>query len=158
MNTQIEPVQQGYADLFKVYWQANYRAYCQGKTVDPEAFALHQHMVLSVREQAQPPGIPAAVLESYRFYHQQVEERDSGVVTLAHLPVANLDTFAVWVTTDGDDGWLELFDAQGQELGNARTYVELLMWGPKAEIRAMVQTGGYAIAQAELTAKTLWGK
>jgi hypothetical protein len=158
MTTWVERVQQVYAEFFKGYWQSQYRTYCQGGAGDPESFDLYRHALMSVREMAQPPGIPQPVLESYGFYHQQVEDRDCGVVTVAQVPVDNQDTFAVFVTTDGDDGWLELFDANGQDLGSARVYLELLLWGPKAAIRTMVHTGGYPVALDELQAQTLWGK
>jgi hypothetical protein len=158
METRVERVQQVYADWFKTYWQEQYRNYCQGDEGDPEDFALYRHAVMAVREMADPPGIPPAVLDAYGFYGQQVEERDCGVVTVAQLPVDEQDTFAVFVTTDGDDGWLEVFDSNGTTLGTARVYLELLLWGAQSDIRAMVHTGAYPIAAETLAAQTLWGK
>ena len=158
MEARRERVQQVYAQWFQTHWQERYRDYCQGDISDPDDFVLYHYAVMAVRETAEPPGIPPAVLESYRFYIQEVEDRDCGVVTLSQVPIDDQDTFAVFVTTDGDDGWLEVFDSTGAILGTARVYLELLLWGTPADIRAMVETGAYPIAAEDLAAQTLWGK
>lgn len=158
MEARRERVQQVYAQWFQTHWQERYQDYCQGDIGAPENFVLYRCAVMAVREMSTPPGIPSTVLEAYRFYLQEVEDRDCGVVTVAQVPVDDQDTFAVFVTTDGDDGWLEVFDGSGSILGAARVYLELLLWGTPTDTRAMVQTGAYPIAAADLAAQTLWGK
>jgi hypothetical protein len=72
--------------------------------------------------------------------------------------VGDQPVYAVRVTTDGDDGWLELYDERGTELGVGRTYVELIAWGDRATIRAAVENGEFPPELSDRDTRTLWGK
>lgn len=88
--------------------------------------------------------LPPAVREALAFYFEQIEKKDIGVVRL-HQPTLNGEpVYVVCATTDGDDGWIELYDARaGGDLGVARTYLELVAWGEKKMLRAQTETGAF---------------
>ncbi len=67
-----------------------------------------------------------SVLESYDFYFRNVENADWGTVKVwetASLWRGQVEWITVVeVNTDGDDGYVELFDNQGRPLASAETY------------------------------------
>ena len=96
---------------------------------------------MQLTSHATPPNssgraFPPSVHAAHDYYLNTVEKQDWGSVSLYKVPVGDQPIYAVRVTTDGDDGWLELYDAQGTELGVGRTYLELIAWGDRATIRA----------------------
>jgi hypothetical protein len=64
--------------------------------------------------------VPESVWESYNFYYQNVQKADWGGVWALRVTIEQQDTFAIRVTTDGSDGWLEVFDTLGNNLASAR--------------------------------------
>lgn len=50
--------------------------------------------------------------------------------------------YVVYTTTDGDDGWVELYDKKGNALGFCRTFIELVEFGPKDFIRGFTENFG----------------
>ena len=85
-------------------------------------------------------GLPEAVLAAYDYYQQHIVAKDLGSVYGVTLLVGEQITFGVVVTTDGDDGWLEVFDIEGQPLGAARTCFDKVLWDDCETIRALVST------------------
>lgn len=83
--------------------------------------------------------IPKPVLDAYDYYFDQVAAADWGSVSVSQEKIQNQEVYAVTVNTDGDDGWAELFDAAGQELGAARTLCERVAWGETNAVRAYTQ-------------------
>jgi hypothetical protein len=67
----------------------------------------------------------------HAHYFETVEENDWGCVRAYRVsnPVDGSNIIVLRTTTDGDDGWVELFDAVSQaHLGAGRTYLELIYW------------------------------
>lgn len=153
------PVQQQCASLLKNFWQAKYAAYQSGE--DPtEEMPLRQNAIGGIGIAGTPP-LPANVQAAYDFYDENVMQHDWGSVSVSLLPLdsaPNGAVYAVVTTTDGDDGWLELFDLDGNPLGAARTYLELVSWGDPAVLRKQVHTGEFPEELQARMDTTLWGK
>ncbi|MDZ7965009.1 MAG: hypothetical protein RM368_08525 [Nostoc sp. DedSLP03] len=64
---------------------------------------------------------PDSFWEAYNFYKNTIEAADIGSVFGLRITIQGEDTLAVRVITDGSDGWLEVFDRLGNNLGAART-------------------------------------
>ena len=64
---------------------------------------------------------PDTFWEAYNFYKNTIEAADIGSVFGLRITIQGEDTLAVRVITDGSDGWLEVFDRLGNNLGAART-------------------------------------
>ncbi len=143
------------------YWQQRYNAYLNDEDFDVYAWEVYQ----VDREDSNHPG---TIRDSVQFYVEQVENKDFGVVRLYKIPfdaedlsgleeVDELSLFVNQVLTDGDDGWIELFDGQGRALGYGRTYIELVAWGLKNTIRELVESGEFPAELNDREEKTLWG-
>jgi hypothetical protein len=101
---------------------------------------------------------PPSVLAARDFYFQVVERHDWGSVRVFESrpePISR-PTWVVWVSTDGDDGWVELFDASGLPLAAGRTYLELVGWNSTEENRAYALKGGFPGALEDRATRTLW--
>lgn len=134
------------------YWQTRYHAYLEKTETEPTPTPL------AAMTAATPAAatLPEAVQNAYQYYQENLAERDCGSVMLETLTLDNRLVYAVRVTTDGDDGWLELYDTSGALLGAGRTYIELVAWGDRDEIRSAVHTGEYP-AHLDRN-QTLWGQ
>lgn len=105
-----------------------------------EAFARDESLG-NLRDPVERAKIPRQVLEACDFYYRNVLENDWGNVRVFRIPVDGAPTFAVRVTSDGGDGWLEVFDERGGTLGTARTDCGLVQWRPRDEIRKHATDG-----------------
>jgi hypothetical protein len=85
-----------------------------------------------------PPEAPQNVLDAYRFYEQAVMEQDWGSVRVYPWELQGTALYVVRCTTDGSDGWVELYDADGTALGCARTDWDCPVWKPRGVIRKAV--------------------
>lgn len=153
------PVQQQCASLLKTFWQAKYAAYQSGEDATEE-MPLRQNAIGGIGIAGTPP-LPASVQAAYDFYDENVMQHDWGSVTVSQVPMEgapNGAVYAVVTTTDGDDGWLELFDLDGNPLGAARTYLELVSWGDPEVLREQVHTGEFPEELQARMDTTLWGK
>ena len=103
-------------------------------------------------------ALPPAVAQAYQFYVDAVEAADWGNVYLLHPTVQGRPCYLIYVTTDGDDGWLELYGLDGSFLGAARRYLELVSWGNRQTLRQQTATGEFPAALQHRLADTLWGK
>lgn len=101
---------------------------------------LSGYAMPSLAEPENREGIPEAMLAAYDYYREQIAAKDLGSVYGVTLLVGERITLGVVVTTDGDDGWLEVFDIEGQSLGAARTYLDKMLWGNCQQMRALVST------------------
>ena len=66
-------------------------------------------------------GLSAAVTGAFDYYYR-VEDRDIGSARLYRMDRSGQRAWAILVSTDGDDGYLELLDSAGAWLAGARTY------------------------------------
>jgi len=67
------------------------------------------------------------IKSSINFYLNQVEYADWGCLRLYEI-VGNDDLYLylIRVTTDGDDGWIELYEKNGNRCVSGRNYLELI--------------------------------
>jgi hypothetical protein len=103
--------------------------------------------------------LPDEVREAYDFYWSRFEEADIGSARVYLVVAGRKSTYAVRVRTDGDDGYLEVYDHKGKFLAAGRTYIEVVAWGSREWLRA--QTAQPSELPPELQdahERTLWGK
>jgi len=140
-----------YENYLREYWIVRYEAYLAGKELAEGEF--------ETIGQTPPEGsLPAAVAEALAFYKTHVEDADIGSVRVWAVDLKGTLTYAVRTTTDGDDGWLEIFGEAGEPFGAARTYIELCAFGNRDAVRAFVITGGFPPELEDRITRTLWGK
>ena len=82
--------------------------------------------------------VPESVQSSYNFYYENVEKADYGSVTLYKVVISKTLSYAVHVSTDGDDGWLEIYGEFGDELGFGHFNYDFLEFSDEYTIRAIV--------------------
>ena len=93
----------------------------KGKRLDPNGEAAR--------------GWPERVIEAYRFYERAVMSRDNGTVGVFQWAQDGQPLYVVQCDTDGSDGYLELYDADGAALGYARTRRSCPVWTSRAVVR-----------------------
>ncbi|MDY7007015.1 MAG: hypothetical protein SWX82_24585 [Cyanobacteriota bacterium] len=84
--------------------------------------------------------LPNSVWKSYKFYNK-AEEGDWGKAYGLRITIEGQDTLIIRTITDGSDGWLEVFDAQGNNLASARTNYNVIAWRPMFKIRQYFLAG-----------------
>lgn len=102
--------------------------------------------------------LPPGVVEACDFYRARVEARDIGTVRVMAVPVGPALTYAVRVTTDGDDGWLEIYQRSGRVVGGSRTYLEVVEWGEVDAVRRQAVEGTPPGWLEAMAGRTLWGR
>ncbi len=132
------------------YWQGRYALTLAG----------HEESLrfLQRDEKLPTPTLPAAVAEAYQYYFTAVERADWGNVYLLSPNIDGRPFYMIYVTTDGDDGWIELYSLDGSTLGTARRYLELVSWGDQTTLRQQTRTGEFPTALSNRFHETLWGK
>lgn len=134
----------------RLFWQERYAAYRAGQEQTTR--------FLQAWEVAPTTTLPSAVAQAYQFYGDAVETADWGNVYLLQPTVQGRPFYLIYVTTDGDDGWLELYGLDGSFLSAARRYLELVSWGDPQTLRQQTVTGEFPAALQHRLADTLWGK
>ena len=134
----------------KAFWQARYTAYLAGE----ESLTRF----LQPFERTPTATLPTTVAEAYQFYFAAVQAADWGNVYLIQSSVEGQLFYLIHVTTDGDDGWIELYGLDGSLLGAARRYLELVEWDDQASLRQQTNTGEFPAALQARFGETLWGK
>ena len=115
-----------------------------------QSFQASPSLTLDLTDEQARSNLPKPVLEAYNYYFNKVEAADWGSVVVSQEKIQNQDVFAVNVQTDGNDGWVELFDRAGQNLGAARTLEEWTAWGDTEAVRSYTENSAFP---AELIAK-----
>jgi hypothetical protein len=82
---------------------------------------------------------PEPVLDARDFYRQACF--DWGSAWIFRFDVASESLFVVYAGTDGDTGWLELFDIAGALLAVASLDGDRVVWEPRDVARARVASG-----------------
>jgi hypothetical protein len=157
-------VQDWYAARLKEYYSQRYRAYlASSETGEDDAELYPQETELSpsasrlTREERD--RLPVEVREAYDFYWKHFEEADIGSARVYRVPADRKATYAVRVRTDGDDGYVEVYDGKGKFLAAGRTYLEVVAWGTREWLRAQVaQPSELPPELQDADDRTLWGK
>ncbi|NEN92773.1 MAG: hypothetical protein F6K48_29310 [Okeania sp. SIO3H1] len=140
-------IQQAIATELLNYWQKCYTEFIENRDTDEQ--------IWDDRE-LNPEELSENAYAAYQFYRETVEMGDWGSVLAYRMEVEEEAIEIVYVVTDGDDGWLEAYDLDGNILGAARRYIELLAWKNVEDVRGQVETGGFP---PELNREsTLWGR
>jgi hypothetical protein len=132
-KTQNDQVRSYFEQALKDHVFSQYRAFLN-KVEYPRRY-LQEFELRWPRWRENELNLPTEIFNSYRYYLQTVQDRDIGSVRAFRVPMARIEVYAVRVTTDGDDGWLEIFDGKGKLLGAARTYLEIVSWLPISNSR-----------------------
>lgn len=157
MSARAKIVRDFYTHSLRESTQQRYDAYLQNEELDHQWLQQHRLRWEPWRENA--IGLPESVFAAYSYYIQRVNDTDLGGVSVYRVPVDGVNTFLVRVTTDGDDGWLEVFDHDGTPCGAARYYIEVVAWGDVAAIRAMAEEPFTMPKELnDASQRTLWGK
>ena len=147
--------------LFERLWkQYHLAAHAAHKAGAAEVGPFRPGNRFDLRTPQARPLVPEPVQTAFDFYFLNVERRDWGSVHVDRTEPGSLlrSFWIVRVSTDGDDGWIELFDEAGQPLGAGRLYLELVSWSKPDEIRNMVHSGAFPAALADRHQRTLWAK
>lgn len=154
MNTRDSQARQFIEDAYKELCEANAVSYMEDR--DPDKGFLDGKWIKNLHIHENRIGIPQPVLEAHDFYNENCGNWGGAIIFKPE--VEGRDTYVVYVTTDGDGGWVEVFDEDGISLGAARTYIELVSWGAVDEIRKYVFTGGYPAELSDRQTRTIWVK
>lgn len=141
-----------YVNRLREHYAARYRAYLSGGEGPDSSAELGDGAT-----RPELASLPPAAQEAYQFYRRHFEETDLGSARQYLVPTSAGTTYAVRVRTDGDDGFLEVFDAAGRPLLAGRTYIEVVAWGDRDWLRAQAANPG-DLPPALQNADTLWGK
>ena len=131
-------VQAWFTERLRAFHAGRFQAFLDDSDPDEEQNPREHELsidAVKVDRNKEWPTLPEAVKQSAEFYFTHVESEDWGSVRVFRVPTPIVETYAVRVTTDGDDGWLEVYDRKGDFLGAGRTYIELIAWAPAEEVR-----------------------
>ena len=131
MSESIAAIRQVYEQQLKAHYLAQYKAYCLEQQEGDRYDLGGKNRVVEEAIAQLPPEVQI-------LQQQALDQGDSYYANIYQLSVNQQLTYAVRVTTDGDDGWLFVFDQQGHLLASAQTYLEVAVWAnaqaPQAEI------------------------
>ncbi len=124
---------------------------------DPALVCPKEFELSPTAEKQNVDDMPATVREAHGYYKRLIEDADWGSVHIYRVATETADTYAVRVTTDGDDGYLEVYGEDGMFLAAGRTYIEVVAWGSREWLRPQVGQNLPHKLQAAAS-QTLWGK
>lgn len=90
-------------------------------------------------------GVLETVLNARSFYDQNADGWLWARIYLTSIDEEKVH--AILATSDGSDGWLEIFDEKGNLIGVARTLSHFLDWGEPDVLRSSVLTLGEELIQ-----------
>ncbi|NJR70320.1 MAG: hypothetical protein HC771_18035 [Synechococcales cyanobacterium CRU_2_2] len=137
------PIQQAYTTQISNFFADEAQADATERLLLQHSWPLEPFAMPNLQEPSNRVGMPQAVLDAHDYYATHVMAQDWGTVHAATLLVGEQITLAVYVETDGGDGWLEVYDLEGTLLGAARTDLGEVNWGEAADIRQQVLSGGF---------------
>lgn len=153
MSTLAEIVKTFVTQQLHDYWLERYRDYLEHR--QPDSYGIWQDCALKPEQWQEAPE---SVIAAFDFYNENVMQQDWGSVRIYKLEVEEQRIYVVHTVTDGDDGWLEVYDEKGNLLGAARRYIELLAWGEVEAIRKSVEHSDFPPELEFRKSATLWGK
>jgi hypothetical protein len=145
-----------YEEIYENHVLKTYRAYISNEELDEDEELLGRCILDLHRDPELFENLPESVRTAYDYYYVHIAKCDLGCVRLCQVPYKNDVTYAIRVSTDGDDGWLEVYDQYGQVIGTGRTYIELIGWGKIDEIREQVHDFNFPSSLSDKGRKTIW--
>ncbi len=79
---------------------------------------------------------PDNVQEAFRFYKENVQDGDFGSVHVYKYSSAIVPIYVIGVSTDGDDGYLEIYDRNGEPITYGRYDADVINWCDRQTTRA----------------------
>lgn len=152
MSNEGEKIKKFYEDFYESYWLKVYRAYLKCEELDEDEGFLEKEAFDFYRHPEMLQELPETVVAAYNYY----SEYHIGHTRVCKIQCGEVATYAVCVSTDGDDGWLEIYNECGHQIGVGRTYIELISWGEAKEIREQISTSSFPSELIDRQAKTLW--
>ncbi len=149
-------IQAWYTEQLRSFWAARYRAYLDESDPNNKRYPREKELgdkAIHLDRRKKWTALPRAVRAAVEYYFDRVEAQDRGWASVYRVPTDHGKTYAVRVTTDGSGGWIEVYDLKGHLLGAGRTYLELIAWAPRKEVR---QQFGDNWPEALDRSKTLW--
>ena len=78
---------------------------------------------------------PDNVQEAFRFYFENVEDADFGSVRVYKYSSGIVPIYVVAVSTDGDDGYIEIYNQAGEPITYGRYYADVINWCDRQTVR-----------------------
>jgi hypothetical protein len=128
-----QAIQDWYTRRLQEYFSRRYRAYLRGKETKGKYNELGRSATWIKR--ADHGQLPEEVRAAHGYYRKHFEETDLGSAGVYRVSANRNPIYAIRVTTDGDDGFLEVYDSKGTFVAAARRYIEVVAWGSQAWLR-----------------------
>lgn len=103
-------------------------------------------------------SLPAPVAAALARLKRRYDDDDAGSTRVISRSDAHGDFFVLHTTTDGDDGYVCLFDATGDCDGAARTLLELCEWNTLEATLALLSSRALPPALAARRSQTAWNQ
>jgi hypothetical protein len=152
MSTQTDRIKKFYENLYESYWLTMYEASLKGEEISEDEGFLEKEAFDFYRTPEKINELPESVIAAYKYYHAD----SIGYVRVCEILCGDFLTYAICGLTDGDDGWLEIYDTSGTEIAAGRTYIELISWCKIEEIRIQARTSEFPPDLVDRRAKTFW--
>lgn len=91
--------------------------------------------IRSLAPQVQPNNLTHSVKKAFNYYKENVENRDIGGVSVFEVNVDNVPFYAVSATTDGDNGYLEVYSKTGEQIACGQHNQNLIDWKSQLKTR-----------------------
>lgn len=85
-------------------------------------------------EQVEVNDLPTEVKQAYDFYKENVENADWGSVRVYQTSIT-VPVYTVYTSTDGDDGYLEIYSQPGGAIVSGKHDTETINWQDSASLR-----------------------
>ena len=157
MDDPRQAIQGRYTEQLQKYYAQRYRAYALNEEAEDPSNELGRSAVPIPRKDLSE--LPAEVHAAHAFYWNHFEQEDIGSARVWRFAVRRKTFYAVMVTTDGDDGYAEFYDAKGNFLAAARRYLEVVAWGSRDWLRGQAEHPSELPPELQdAHQRTLWGR
>lgn len=85
---------------------------------------------------AEANDLPNEVKQAYSFYKENVENADWGSVRVYQTHIDTVPIYAVYTSTDRDDGYLEIYSRSGKEIACGRHDANAINWSDQDTLRS----------------------
>lgn len=141
-----------YEELYRSHQQAAKEASLRGE--DYEQYLLEEYDLRVFQHPEMLEPLPETIRIAYAPYAENL----AYWARLCKVPYEETYTFAICVTTDGDDGYLEIYSKEGTSISAGRTYLELIGWCSLDELRHLSRPDvlAYPASLEGRMKQTLW--
>jgi hypothetical protein len=157
MADSSQAIQDWYTRQLHKYFSRRYRAYLRDDSREQKYNELGRSATYV--ERADHGQLPEEVRGAHAYYWKHFEETDLGSARVYRALANRKPIYAIRVTTDGDDGFVEVYDKKGTFLAATRRYIEVVAWGSRDWLRAQA-THPWDLPPElqDAPSRTLWGQ